>query len=289
MLMQQIVSGLALGSVYVLIALGFIIIYKATDVLNFAQGDMMMLSAFINYSLLVSGSISVALAILITLISGAMLGFIIERIIVRPMLGRPLFATVLVTLGVGICLRAVAGALWGHQPMAVPEILSIRPIKLFLGLLISPFHMTILIVSLALVLLLTLFFHRTRMGTSMRAVSMHQLASFIMGIRVRRIFSITWIISGFIGALGGMLIAPLTFVDPHLGWIGLKAFPAAVLGGFGSIPGAILGGLVMGVSENIAGGYMPEGIKNVFPWIVLILVLMIRPEGFFGSYEEKKV
>ncbi|MFC1824244.1 branched-chain amino acid ABC transporter permease [Thermodesulfobacteriota bacterium] len=287
--MQQIVSGLALGSVYALVALGFIIIYKATDVLNFAQGDMMMFSAFINYALLISGKFSIPTVIIITLLSGAVLGFIIERAIVRPMLGRPLFATVMVTMGVGYCLRAIVGTIWGHQYKAVPEILAITPIKLVMGLLVSPFHMTIFFSTIGLVLLLTIFFQYTRMGTSMRAVSLHHEASFLMGIRVRRIFSLNWMISGFVGAVGGMLIAPLTFLNPDLGWIGLNAFPAAVLGGFGSIPGAVVGGLIMGVCENIAGGYLPEGIKNVFPWIVLILVLMIRPEGFFGAYEEKKV
>ena len=195
----------------------------------------------------------------------------------------------ILTMGIGICLRAVVGTIWGHQVKAVPEILSLTPITLFQGLLVSPFHMTIFIVTIAIVLLLGLFFQYTRMGTSMRAVSMHHLASFLMGIRVRRVFFINWMISGFIGALGGLLIAPLTFLSPDLGWIGLNAFPAAVLGGFGSIPGAVVGGLIMGVSENIAGGYLPEGIKNVFAWIVLILVLMIRPEGLFGAYEEKKV
>ncbi len=289
MLMQQIVSGLALGSVYALVALGFVIIYKATDVLNFAQGDMMMMAAFINYALLVSGKFPIPVIILITLIFGAILGYLIERVIVRPMLGRPLFATVLVTLGVGICLRAVAGTIWGHQYKAVPEILSITPIKLFGGLVVSPLHLTIFLSTIGIVLLLTYFFQYTHLGTSMRAVSMHQLASFLMGIRVRRIFSLNWMVSGFIGAVGGMLIAPLTFLSSDLGWIGLNAFPAAVLGGFGSIPGAIVGGLVLGVCENIAGGYLPDGIKNVFPWMVLILVLMIRPEGFFGAYEEKKV
>ncbi len=289
MLMQQIVSGLALGSVYALVALGFIIIYKATDVLNFAQGDMMMFSAYVNYALLVSKLLPIPLVILITVLSGAILGFLIERAIVRPMLGKPLFATVLVTMGVGICLRAVAGTIWGHQFKAVPEILSITPIKLAFGLVISPFHLTIIIVSLGLVALLSLFFNFTRLGTAMRAVARHQMAAFLMGIRVRRMFSINWMISGFVGALGGLLIGPLTFLSPDLGFIGLNAFPAAIIGGFGSVPGAVVGGLILGVSENIAGGYLPEGIKNVFPWTVLIVVLMIRPEGFFGLYEEKKV
>ncbi|MGQ9653669.1 MAG: branched-chain amino acid ABC transporter permease [Thermodesulfobacteriota bacterium] len=287
--MQQIVSGLALGSVYALVALGFIIIYKATDVLNFAQGDMMMFSAYVNYALLVSQVLPIPLTILITVLSGAILGFLIERAIVRPMLGKPLFATVLVTMGVGICLRAVAGTIWGHQYKAVPEILSITPIKLAFGLIISPFHLTIIIVSMGLVALLSLFFNFTRLGTAMRAVARHQMAAFLMGIRVRRMFSINWMISGFVGALGGLLIGPLTFLSPDLGFIGLNAFPAAIIGGFGSVPGAVVGGLILGVSENIAGGYLPEGIKNVFPWTVLIVVLMIRPEGFFGVYEEKKV
>ncbi|MFC1821918.1 branched-chain amino acid ABC transporter permease [Thermodesulfobacteriota bacterium] len=288
MLSQVITGGLAVGSIYALVALGFVLIYKATDVINFAQGDMMMFCAYINFYLLTVHEFSFPIAILITLMASALMGIILERAIIRPLLNEPLFVIVIVTIGLATCLKSGAGMLWGYDTYTVPTPFPEIPYKIG-NLVISATHLWIVMITLVLVTIFFFFFRYTRLGTAMRSTSEHQDAAQLMGINVKGIFSLTWIMSAVIGSAGGMLIAPLLFLRNDLGFIGLKAFPAAFLGGFGSFPGAVVGGLLLGVLESIATFYLPEGIKDVFAWLILIAILMIRPEGIFGIYEKKKV
>ncbi|MFC1822893.1 branched-chain amino acid ABC transporter permease [Thermodesulfobacteriota bacterium] len=288
MIYYAVLNGMALGSIYALLALGFVLIFKATKVINFAQGDMMMVCAYVNLGLLTNLHFSFLAAILLTIFLGAVLGWVLERLIIRPMVGEPLFAVIIVTVGMASVLRAIVGMIWGHDIMSLPTPIPSNPVKLF-GIPMSVGSLLIVGTTLLLVVILALYFKFTKGGTAMRAASLDGKTALLMGIRVREIFSKTWIVSGFIAAICAILIGPIVHLSTHLGLLGLNAFPAAILGGFGSIPGAILGGFVLGVSENIAGGYLPEGFKAVFPWIVLIAVLMIRPEGFFGTYEEKKL
>lgn len=288
MIYETILNGLSLGSIYALLALGFVLIYKATKVINFAQGDMMMVCAYLNLGLLTTLHLSFSLAIFLTIIFGAFLGWVLERLIIRPMVGKPLFAIIIVTIGLATILRALVGMIWGHDILALPTPIPSNPVKL-LGIPLSIGKVAIVCVTLLLVAILALYFKFTTQGTAMRATSLDSSAALLMGIRVRGVFSQAWVISGIVSAISAMLVGPLVHLTTHLGILGLSAFPAAILGGFGSIPGAILGGLVLGVAENVAGGYLPEGFKAVFPWIVLMGVLMVRPEGILGAYEEKKL
>jgi len=288
MIYETILNGLSLGSIYALLALGFVLIYKATKVINFAQGDMMMVCAYLNLGLLTTLHLSFSLAIFLTIIFGAFLGWVLERLIIRPMVGKPLFAIIIVTIGLATILRALVGMIWGHDILALPTPIPSNPVKL-LGIPLSIGKIAIVCVTLLLVAILALYFRFTTQGTAMRATSLDSSAALLMGIRVRGVFSQAWVISGIVSAISAMLVGPLVHLTTHLGILGLNAFPAAILGGFGSIPGAILGGLVLGVAENVAGGYLPEGFKAVFPWIVLMGVLMVRPEGILGAYEEKKL
>ncbi len=288
MIYEVVLNGLALGSIYALMALGFVLIYKATQVINFAQGEMMMACAYFNLFVLTSLNLSYGPAIFLTILFGAALGWFLERLIIRPMVGEPFFAIIIVTIGLATMLRAVVGMIWGHDIMALPTPIPNQPVRIF-SIPLSAGKMLVVGITLSLVIVLGLCFRFTRQGIAMRATSLNSGAALLMGIRVRRIFSQTWVISGMISAISAMLVGPLVHLTTHLGNLGLNAFPAAVLGGFGSLPGAVLGGLVLGVAENIAGGYLPEGFKAVFPWIVLMAVLMIRPEGFLGAYEEKKL
>lgn len=288
MIYEAMLNGLALGCIYALLAIGFVLIYKATQVINFAQGDLMMICAYVNLGLVTVLKFSFPLAISLTILFGAILGWLLERIIIRPMVGKPLFTVIIVTIGMATILQAIVGMIWGHGPFGLPTPITSNPLRLF-GISISVGSLIIICVTLFLVLILALFFKFTRKGTAMRATSLDSRAALLMGIGVRGIFSQTWVISGIISAISAILIGPLVQLSTHLGLLGLNAFPAAMLGGFGSIPGAVLGGLFLGVAENVAGLYLPEGIKTVFPWIVLIAVLMIRPEGFLGAYEEKKL
>ena len=288
MLWQQIISGMAVGCIYALVALGFVLIYKATEVINFAQGEFMMIGAFAAYTLIVFCKLPFLPAFVFTLIFMFLFGILLDRVIFRPLVGEGAFALVMVTIGLAITLRSLAGMIWTYDTFDFPFVFSEKPLDLG-GLVISKVHLTIIVSSVILMFLLYLFFKFTDIGIAMQATSQNQLAAYLMGIGVKKVFLLTWAISAVIAAIAGILIAPISFLHANMGFIGLKAFPAAVLGGFGSIPGAIVGGLIIGLSENLAGGYLTPGFKNIFAYIILILVLMIRPEGIFGIKEKKRV
>jgi len=270
------------------VALGFVLIYKATEVINFAQGEFMMIGAFAAYTLIVFCKLPFLPAFVFTLIFMFLFGILLDRVIFRPLVGEGAFALVMVTIGLAFTLRSLAGMIWTYDTFDFPFVFSEKPLDLG-GLVISKVHLTIIVSSVILMSLLYLFFKFTDIGIAMQATSQNQLAAYLMGIGVKKVFLLTWAISAVIAAIAGILIAPISFLHANMGFIGLKAFPAAVLGGFGSIPGAIVGGLIIGLSENLAGGYLTPGFKNIFAYIILILVLMIRPEGIFGIKEKKRV
>lgn len=288
MLWQQIISGVAVGCIYALVALGFVLIYKATEVVNFAQGEFMMIGAFVAYTLIALLKLPFLPALVFTLVFMFFFGIFLDRVMFRPLVGEEAFALVMVTLGLSFTLRSVAGMIWTYDTFDFPFVFSEKPLVLG-SLVISTIHLTIIVSSVILMFLLYLFFKFTDIGIAMQATSQNQLAAYLMGIGVKKVFLLTWAISAVIAAMAGILIAPISFLHANMGFIGLKAFPAAVLGGFGSIPGAIVGGLIIGLSENLAGAYLTTGFKNVFAYIILIIVLMIRPEGIFGIQEKKRV
>jgi len=288
MIIQQIISGLAVGCVYGLIALGFVLIFKATEVINFAQGEMIMIGAFIAYSLITFFNVPFVLAFLLTPIICGGIGIVLERVLIRPLVGEPVVSIIMVTIGLAITLRAFAGMIWSYDTLDFPHVFSEEAIKIS-GIVISPVDIWVILVSLGLVILLFLFFKFTTLGISLQASAQNPLASLLMGISVKRVYSMTWAISAMVGAVAGIIISPITFLSANMGFIGLKAFPAAVIGGFNSIPGAIVGGVIIGISENLAGIYLPLWFKDIFAYVVMMAVLMIRPEGIFGTHEQKKV
>jgi len=288
MIIQQIISGLAVGCVYGLIALGFVLIFKATEVINFAQGEMIMIGAFIAYSLITFFNVPFVLAFLLTPIICGGIGILLERVLIRPLVGEPVVSIIMVTIGLAITLRAFAGMIWSYDTLDFPHVFSEEAIKIS-GIVISPVDIWVILVSLGLVILLFLFLKFTTLGISLQASAQNPLASLLMGISVKRVYSMTWAISAMVGAVAGIIISPITFLSANMGFIGLKAFPAAVIGGFNSIPGAIVGGVIIGISENLAGIYLPLWFKDIFAYVVMMAVLMIRPEGIFGTHEQKKV
>ena len=288
MLMQQLVSGLAMGSIYALDAVGFVLIYKATEVINFAQGEFMMIGAFIAFTCINFFHIPFLIAIVITLAFMFVFGYVLERIVIRPLVGEAAIAIVLATIGLGIFIRSVAGMIWSYDTFQFQAGITDYPVRIA-SLSLSSVHLWIIGITLVLVTFLYFFFSRTKMGISMEATSQNQLAAFLMGIGVKTVFSRIWAISAVVAAVGGILLTPIHFLNYNMGFIGLRAFPAAVLGGFSSIPGAILGGVIIGVSEALAGVYLPSGFKDVFAWIILFVVLMIRPKGIFGIQERTRV
>jgi branched-chain amino acid transport system permease protein len=290
MFWQLLISGMALGCVYALIALGFVLIYKATEVINFAQGEFMMVGAFVAFSLIRIGNVPFWLTVVLTLLIMGVFGVLLDRLVMRFLVGEPVFSLIMFTIGLSLFLRSVAGMIWSTDTFSFPSPVAGLP-TWHLGdvAAIAPGDAVVVGATALLVLLLYLFFRFTDVGIALQATSQNQFAAYLMGINVEGMFSLVWALSAIVAAVAGILLAPMLFLHKDMGFIGLKAFPAAVLGGFGSIPGAIVGGLIIGVSENLAGGFLPLWVKDIFAYLVLIAVLIVRPEGLFGIQEKKKV
>ena len=286
--LQLLISGVSQGCVYGLIALGFVLIYKATEMVNFAQGDIMMLGAFVAFSLGNIAGLPFVVVFVLTLVIMGALGMALERGLLRPMIGEPPFAVLMLTIGLGFVIRAVAGAIWGNQPRALDSPFAGEVIELR-GLIIGYENIAIVVGTALLCLLLFLFFRFTRIGIAMQAASQNQLAAFYVGIPVKRVFSLVWGISAAIAAAAGILVAPVSLIDPLMGLVGIKAFAAAIVGGFGSLPGAIVGGLIIGIAEQFVGLYLPAGLSEVSAFVILLAMLFLRPEGIFATLQQKKV
>lgn len=287
---QQVVSGTAIGCVYALVALGFVLIYKATEVVNFAQGELMMVGAFLAYTFIVILGMGFWFGALLALLATALLGGALDRVVMRPMVGQPVFAIIMVTIGIGFMFRSLVSMTpgWGVDTYTIETPFYGKVVNLG-ELVLSQDHLAIIVLTMALVAVLFAFFRYTRLGVAMQATSQNQLAAYYMGIPVKNVFSMIWALSAAVAAFAGILLAPIAFVHVNMGYLGIKAFPAAVLGGFGSIPGAIVGGLIIGIVEALAGFYLPEGFKDVAAYIVLLAVLIVRPQGLFGEIARKKV
>jgi len=286
---QQLVSGIALGCVYGLIALGFVLVYKATEVVNFAQGDLMMLGGFFAFTFIGLLGLNYWIGFAGAVIAMALFGMLAERVVVRPILGYPQFSIIMATIGLGYFLRSISGIIWGTDDFKIETPFSQGVLRIG-SLVLAHDKLSVIAATVILCALLYLFFNRTTLGTAMRASSENMLAAYYMGIPVKRVVSIVWAISAAVATCAGVLLAPITFIHSNVGLVlGLKAFPAAVLGGFGSIPGAVVGGVLIGVIESMAGFYLPQGWKDVAPYIVLLAVLLLKPEGLFGLHVRKKV
>ncbi len=289
-ILQYLASGIAIGSIYALVALGFVLIFKATEVVNFAQGELMMIGAFLALTFINVLGFPYWLAFVCTLVGMALVGVLLEWILIGPMVGEPTFSIVMVTIGFGTLARSVVSMIpgWGTDTYGFKTPFTDRKL-VAAGVVVSWEHLSIIFITLVAVLAFYAFFRYTRIGIALQATAQNQLAAVYMGVGIKRVFALAWAISAVMAGVAGILLAPITFVHMNMGFIGLKAFPAAVLGGFGSIPGAIVGGLIIGVTESLAGVYLPIGWKDVAAYVILILVLMLRPEGLFGIQEKKKV
>ena len=290
LVLQIIVAGIAQGCVYGLIALGFVLIYKATETVNFAQGDLMMLGAFAGLAGMSVLGWPFWLAALAAVAAMALAGMLIERAVIRPVLGQPQFSIVMLTFGLGYIARGgvtmVPGIGTDTHALAVPY----KGSTLDLGaVVVGGEQMVIIGATAALCASLWLLFRYTRVGIAMQAASQNQLAAYYMGIPVQRLNGLVWALAAAAATAAGLLLAPSTFVHANMGFIGLKAFPAAIVGGFGSLPGAIVGGLIIGVVESLSGFFLPEGFKDVMPYVVVLLMLAIKPTGLFGDRARKKV
>jgi branched-chain amino acid transport system permease protein len=289
-LLQLLLSGIAQGCIYGLIALGFVLIYKATETVSFAQGDLMMVGAFGGMMAMTLMGFPFWLAVPAAIIGMGLFGVVIERLVIRPILGQPAFSIVMLTIGVGYVLRGLITMIpnigTDTHVLDVPYAGQV----LNMGSLVVSAEQIVVIMATAILCagLFTLFKY-TKLGIAMQAASQNQLAAYYMGIPVQRINGLVWGLAASVAAIAGLLLAPITFVHANMGFIGLKAFPAAVVGGFGSLPGAIVGGLVIGIVEAVAGFYLPEGFKDIAPYLVVLLMLVLKPNGLFGEKLRKKV
>jgi branched-chain amino acid transport system permease protein len=288
--LQLVISGIAQGCIYGLIALGFVLIYKATETVSFAQGELMMLGAFGGLVGMTMLGFPYWLAIISAVASMAVFGVALERAVIRPILGQPAFSIVMLTIGIGYVARGLITMLPGigtdTQALPVPykdEIWNVA------GVVLNVEHMVVIGATAVLCVLLFALFRYSKLGIAMQAASQNQLAAYYMGIPVQRLNGIAWGLAAAVAAVAGLLLAPITFVHANMGFIGLKAFPAAVVGGFGSLPGAIVGGLIIGIVESLSGFYLPDGFKDTAAYVVVLVMLMVKPNGLFGEKLRKKV
>jgi branched-chain amino acid transport system permease protein len=286
---QLVISGVAQGCIYGLIALGFVLIYKATETVSFAQGELMMLGAFCGLALLTVLGFPYWLSVPCAVLAMAIFGFGVERVVIRPILGQPAFSIVMLTIGLSYVARGLVTMIpaIGTETHTLPVPYKDGVWKLG-ALVLNVEQMVVIAATAALCAALYALFRFTKLGIAMQAASQNQLAAYYMGIPVQRLNGLVWGLAAGVAAIAGLLLAPITFVHANMGFIGLKAFPAAVVGGFGSLPGAIVGGLIIGIVEALSGFYLPEGFKDIAAYVV-VLMLMVRPNGLFGEALRKKV
>jgi branched-chain amino acid transport system permease protein len=290
--LQLVVTGVAIGSIYALVTLGFVLIYKATDVLNMAQGELLMIGAYLSYSFMVNYGLPFVPALLLTMAFSVVLGLLIERGALRPLIGQPVISVIMVTIGLSIFLRAVVIAIWGTQYQRYPtpiqdSIVQLGPVPI-LEVYLWSFGVCLLLVAA-----LTLIFRYTRIGIAMRAAADDQQAALSVGISVRWVFALSWVVSAIVSAIGGILLANIQGVGIALSAVGLKALPVAIVGGLDSVPGAIVGGILIGILENLSAGYLDGplggGVREVAPYVFLVIILLVKPYGLFGRERIERV
>lgn len=292
--LQLVITGFTLGMIYALIAIGFVVILKCSKAFNIAQGHFVMIGGYLGYTFLITFNLPVWISLILAIITAVILGLLIERLTIRPLIGQPVLAIIMMTIALATVLEGIATLIWGGEYKTYHGVLPTLTLKL--GELSIPPEMTIgLIISIVVVAILMLFFRYTKSGLAMRATAEDEQVVQSAGIRVTTVYALSWVISCIIGVIGGILLGGVSGVMIPLAEIGLKAFAVVLLGGVNSIGGAIFAGIALGVLENIAAGYLDPllpaggGLANVFPFIVIIIVLIFRPYGLFGLPEIERI
>ena len=285
-LVLLLTNGVLIGLMYSLIALGFVLVYKATDAINFAQGEFVMIAGFMVAVALVAYGAPLPVAAAAGLAGMIAFGFGLERVVLRPLIGRPVVAVIMATIGLAAVLRGLGPLLWGAETKPLPLPIPDEPI-MWGPLFLPPIQLLGGALSVVFLGVFGWFFLKSRQGVAMRAVADSQQVAMAVGINVERYFALAWAMTGVVSALGGVVWGNLLGVDVHLALVGFKVFPVVILGGLDSIPGAIVGGLLVGLVENVAAGYIDPyvggGTKDFAPYVLMIVALMIRPYGIFGK------
>lgn len=284
-LLQMLVTGIVVGSIYGLVALGFVLIYRASDALNLANGEFVIIGAYICLILMTMYQVPFFVAVLITMVFSALLGFVVERLVIRPLMNAPVISVIMATIGLSSLLGGAVHIIWGHQTRTFPQIFPPTPLNIG-GVIITPVYLWSFIIVISLLVLFSLFFKFSKMGIAMRAVADDQQAASSMGISVKKVYAVTWAIAAVVAAIGGILLGNINGLSPTMSAIGLTVLPVVILGGLDSVLGAIVGGFIIGVLQSLAGGYLDPliggGLKEVVPFIIVLLILMIKPYGLFG-------
>jgi len=283
-----IATGLVSGAAYGLIAMGFALIFKSTGVVNFAQGELVMLTAYISFTLYTMFELSFFPLMLLTIPISMLIGMVLERLFIRPMLGEPVFAIVMVTIGLAVILRGITIMIWGPDPFNFTAGIPTHVVTIG-GVPFYPAQLYMIAALAVLTFGAWAFLRFSRMGIAMRAVAANETAALLVGISVSRIHMVAWMLSSAIASVAGVLFAANFKLAPDLWFQGLKSFPAVILGGLDSVIGAAAAGIVIGLIENLFQGYVGQGLREISGFIVIIIVLMVRPYGLFGSKDIERV
>lgn len=289
---QLMVTGTLVGSIYALVALGWTIIYKSSGVLNLAMGELTLIGAYVCLTFYNWG-IPFPLAILGSLIMGAVLGLLVERLVLRPLIGEPILTVIMVTVGMSFLFRGLVGLIWGTDThVFTPPVFPAEPIRVG-PITISPVFLGGFVAAFILLVVFVLFFQRTRWGLAMQATADDQMAALSLGVSAKLVYAIAWAIAFMAAGVGGIFLGIINGLNVSVSFLGLLVLPAVVLGGLNSVPGAIVGGVLIGILQNLAGGYLdpliPGGIKEVFPLAFMAVVLLFKPYGLWGWQKIERV
>ena len=283
------VYGLSDGAILALAALGFVLIYKSTSVINFAQGELLLVGGYTVYSTFVVFQMPLVLAVVVGIGVAILLGLLIERLILRPLIGENPISVIMVTIGLAALLRAVIQLIFGTRPVSQPDLMPRTPIQLAPDTFVPLNRLLVIGVAAVVLVAFTLFFQRSRHGIAMRAVADDQQAALTVGISVRRVFALAWALAAVSALIGGVMLADVTEVSGRLATFGLLVFPVVILGGLDSVPGTIVGGLTIGLSAQYVSGYWDPGLAQIAPYVLLVAILLVRPYGLFGESRIERV
>lgn len=283
-----LIIGLSEGAILALAALGFVLIYKATGVINFAQGEFLLIGAYSFYTAFVIMQLPIVLALLVGVLVAVVVGVVVERFILRPMVGQSHISIIMVTIGLASVLSALVQMFYGTQPRSMPPILPRGSVSI-LGGSVPVNRLWAIVICAVVLVLLTWFFQKSRHGVAMRAVADDQQAAMTVGISVRRVFALSWALAAISALIAGVTLADITTVEMNIVNFGLLVFPVVIMGGLDSVPGTIVGGLTIGLVTQFVAGYMDPGLAEIAPYLVLVLVLLVRPYGVFGEKRIERV
>ncbi|QBK25015.1 branched-chain amino acid ABC transporter permease [Ureibacillus thermophilus] len=284
--LQMLINGIVVGSIYGLVALGFVLIYRASGALNLANGEFVLFGPYICLVLMTALNVPFLVAFIGTLIISAILGLVVERLVIRQLQNAPTISVIMATLGLSSLLAGAVHIIWGHTTRTFPPVFPQTPLNLG-GIIVTPVYLWSFIIVMILLIIFSLFFKFSKIGLAMRAVADDRQAALSMGMSVKFVLAVTWIIAAMVAGIGGILLGNINGVNPTMSAIGLTVLPVVILGGLDSVIGAIVGGFLIGIIQNLAGGYLDPlvggGLKDVVPFIVVLLILMLKPHGLFGS------